>query len=102
MLITWLYFIDHIERLQEIQRAYPGGRVYKKLFIIVPSSCATKSLRALDKDENGRQIDKRFKQLPEINFITEAVGGVKNRPYQLIPYSLQADNMVIIYYIHLH
>ncbi|XP_060594649.1 uncharacterized protein LOC132749004 [Ruditapes philippinarum] len=101
--LAWAYVLnylqvtlkDHIERLKQIRENYPKDHVYTKLFIIVPSSCATKSLGALDKDENGHQIDERFKQLPEIHFINKAVGGV-NRPYQLIPYKLQTDDMTYI------
>lgn len=89
-------FIDHIERLQEIQKKYPQGSVYKKLFIIVPSSCASKSLKALDVDDRGRPIDSRFKQLDEINFKTTSVGGVKNRDYQLIPYRIEGEDRVNI------
>ncbi|WAR27592.1 STING-like protein [Mya arenaria] len=86
-----LQVIKHLHRLEEIQRDHPHSVVMKKLYIVVPSSCSQRALKSLDKDENGRVIDSRFRQMQEMYMHKTSVGGQINRPYQLITYRLQAD-----------
>ncbi|XP_052784042.1 uncharacterized protein LOC128219915 isoform X2 [Mya arenaria] len=97
--LAWAYVInylkvtiqEHLHRLEEIQRDHPHSVVMKKLYIVVPSSCSQRALKSLDKDENGRVIDSRFRQMQEMYMHKTSVGGQINRPYQLITYRLQAD-----------
>ncbi|KAL4220524.1 hypothetical protein ACF0H5_020922 [Mactra antiquata] len=102
--LAWAYVLNYLEvtlkdlteRLEEMKKRTGGRQIYKKLFIIVPSSCTSKTLGALDKDINGRLIDPTFYQLTEIQYKTVAVGGIKNRDYQLIPYVLKTGDREVV------
>ena len=65
--------------------------VYKKLFIVVPSSCFIKSL---DNDDVGNLKDTRFQSEKEEHFLSKEVAGVPNRQYQLHLFKLKGPTKV--------
>lgn len=99
--LAWAYVMnylslvldEHLEKMNTIQQQNPDQLVYKKMFIVVPSSCF---IRSLDRNENGYLLDPRFESEKEEHFLSKNVAGVPSRKYQLHLFRLKGPTQEFI------